>query len=94
MPSNKPSVNVRLEVDLYERVVQGARAEGRSVGNFIGHRLRQAMAPSSVAHQRWPYETDWVWHQGCRCAACEHEYDRVARSQSGALPGLATGEQQ
>jgi hypothetical protein len=83
MPSTKPSVNVRLEPGLHAAIVKAAREEGRSVGNFIGHRLREAMGAAVITHVRWPYETQWQWHQGCGCPMCEEEAQRLARLQSG-----------
>jgi predicted HicB family RNase H-like nuclease len=43
MPSKKPMIALRLEQELHDRVVQIARAQGRSPGNWVAQKLREAL---------------------------------------------------
>ena len=43
MPSKKPVIALRLESDLHERIVQIARAQGRTPGNWVAQKLREAL---------------------------------------------------
>jgi predicted HicB family RNase H-like nuclease len=43
MPSKKPMIALRLEPELHERVVQIAHAQGRTPGNWVAQKLREAL---------------------------------------------------
>ena len=47
MPSKKPVIALRLESELHERIVQIARAQGRTPGNWVAQKLREALAPKT-----------------------------------------------
>ena len=43
MSSQNPVIAVRVPPDLYTRIQAAAHSEGRSLSNFVVHRLRQAL---------------------------------------------------
>lgn len=43
MSSQNPVIAVRVPPELYSRVQAAAHSEGRSLSNFVVHRLRQAL---------------------------------------------------
>jgi hypothetical protein len=55
MPSTNPSIFVRLSRAMYERVVELAAADGRSLSNFVEHNLKRFVGPDlQPARKRVP----------------------------------------
>jgi len=48
MPSKKPVIALRLESELHERIVQIARAQGRTPGNWVAQKLREALGKAAA----------------------------------------------
>jgi predicted HicB family RNase H-like nuclease len=51
MPSKKPVIALRLESELHERIVQIAKAQGRTPGNWVAQKLREALTPKPTVAQ-------------------------------------------
>jgi hypothetical protein len=49
MSSQNPVIAVRMPPELYARIQAAAHSEGRSLSNFVVHRLRQALPLPSGA---------------------------------------------
>jgi predicted HicB family RNase H-like nuclease len=43
MPSKKPMIALRLEPELHDKIVAIAKAQGRTPGNYIAQKLREAL---------------------------------------------------
>jgi predicted HicB family RNase H-like nuclease len=52
MPSKKPMIVLRLETELHERIVEIARAQGRSPANYIAQKLREAFKQRDAVEER------------------------------------------
>lgn len=48
MPNNLKVIPVRLESELYERVIEQAKAENRSRSNFVESLVKKAMAKKKL----------------------------------------------
>jgi predicted HicB family RNase H-like nuclease len=59
MPSKKPMIALRLEQELHDRVVQIARAQGRSPGNWVAQKLREALGKVAT-YERAPAASEGI----------------------------------
>jgi predicted HicB family RNase H-like nuclease len=51
MPTDKKAITVYLGERLYKRVAAAAKADGRSISNFVEHAL-DALAPHELGERR------------------------------------------